>query len=235
MINLRVSSPAQEGTMRASKWLKHQLLLDVEEMRALFKELLPFEIFVVSEPVTQEEAYIDKEEFLRLYGEYVQALKVGAFPDESGLRRAFSSIFTVSRDLLYTMEVGKGKFLVKTLKPVIQLQLHHFFVSPTDGKFHPMVLSPESISWGIQFSYPQLYQDPHTQEFAKVTDSEEFPNTALYKRLAKWLRTHTAPTPFVFQGKKSNEPIRLGKQCFAWIDKHPGLQKQNIKVGGKWT
>ncbi|MFI5334974.1 MAG: hypothetical protein ACHQT8_07455 [Chlamydiales bacterium] len=227
---LRQSTPEREGVMRASKWLKHQVLLDEGEMRTLFETLEPFEIFLVSEPVTEEGACIDKEEFLRLYSHYVQALKAGTLPDESRLRRAFSSIFSVTREALYAMKVGNNKFLIKAVRPVLQLQLHHFFVSSIDGKFHPMVLGKESITWGIQFSYPQLYQDPVTQDFAKVREGEEFPNTALYQKLARWLRRNTTPTPFVFQGKRSNEPIRLGKQCFSWINQHAGLQEHGVTV-----
>lgn len=227
---LRISTPETEGVMAISKSLKHQMLVDAEEMRNLFDFLGLFEIFVVSEPVTEETIKIEKEEFLKVYAEYVSALKGGKIPDERALRRYFSSVFTVTQEALYAMEVGRDKFLVKALKPVLQLQLHHFFVSHIDGKFHPMVLGKNSITWGIQFSYPQLYQNPLTQEFAKVTETAEFPNTALYKRLAKWLREHTSPTPFVFQGKRSNEPIRLGKSCFEWIGNHRGLKEQGIYV-----
>ncbi len=227
---LRISNPANEGVMRASKWLKHQVLLDAQEMRDLFAALAPFEIFVVSEPVTEQTMMVEKEEFLRAYEGYAETLKAGKLPDESGLRRYFSSIFTVTREALYAMEAGKERLLVKTLKPVLQLQLHHFFVSTIDGKFHPMVLGKDSITWGVQFSYPQLYQHPVTQEFAKVVDSPDFPNTALYQRLAKWLRTNTAPTPFIFQGKRSNEPIRLGRRCFAWIANHPGLVEHGVQI-----
>jgi hypothetical protein len=229
---LKISTPAIEGVMRASKWLKHQVLLDEEEMRDLFRALEPFEIFVVSEPVSEEKMQIGHQEFLAKYAEYVGALKKGELPDEAPFRKYFSSVFTTSSDALYAMEVGKEKFLLKTIKPIIQLQGHHFFVSEIDGKFHPLVFGKESITWGIQFSYPQLYQDPTTQDFSQVKESEEFPNTALYKRLAKWLRAETVPTPFLFQGKRSNEPIRLGKKCFSWIGKHAGLNEKGVSVYG---
>lgn len=227
---LKLSSPDKQGVMRASKWLKYQLLLDEIEMRSLFEALAPFEIFVVSEPVTSKTLMIEKEDFLQTYAAYVQALKSGHLPDERNLRRYFSAIFTESRDALYAMEVGSERYLIKTLKPVVQLQLHHFFVSTIDGKFHPMVLGQDSITWGIQFSYPQLFQSPTTYAYARVDNSPEFPNTELFHRLVKWQRANTLPTPFVFNGKRSNEPIRLGRKCLEWIEKHPGLLKHNVQV-----
>lgn len=227
---LRSSKPDIEGVLRVSKSLKHQVLLDEEEMRSLLDALDPVLIYAVSEAVDSKSGFIEQAHFLQKYAQYVECLKNGVFPEERPLRRFFSSIFTTTPDLLYAMEVGHEKFLIKALKPIIQLQGHHFFVSSIDGVFHPMVLGEESITWGIQFSYPQIYQSPKQHDYAKVVDSSDFPNTALFNRLVKWLRQHTLPTPFIFDGKQTNVPIRLGKQCFPWINKHPGLIAKRIKV-----
>lgn len=227
--SVRLSHPTQEGVLRVSKWLKHQMLLDLQEMEQLFKALEPFYIFNVSEAVKQENAQIEKGLFLEKYGAYVDALKAGLFPEESSCKRIFSSVFTKTPDILYAMPVGQEKFLIKPVRPVIQLQLHHFFVSSIDGMFHPMVLGKESITWGLQLSYPQIYQDPKGHNFSKVIDSSDFPNTALFTTLAKWIRTYTVPTPFVFAGKKTNVPFRLGKGCFSWIAHHPGLITRGVQ------
>ncbi|MBI2742673.1 MAG: hypothetical protein HYX48_02000 [Chlamydiales bacterium] len=227
---IQVSSPEKQGVMRVSKALKHQVLLDETEMRDLFSALSPFEIFRVSDPVVAEQMLIEHEGFLERYAEYIRSLKEGALPDETSLRPYFSSAFTVSREALYAMPVGKERYLIKTIKPVIQLQLHRFFVSAIDGRFHSMVLGKDSITWGIQFSYPQIYQDPQTHAYAKVVDSTEFPNTALFHKLVKWLRANTLPTPFVFQGKRTNAPIRMGRACLPWISQHPGLNAHDIQI-----
>ena len=226
----RLSTPQKEGVQRISKSLKHQVLVDEEEMRDLLDHLGTFSFHCVSEPVTSTQARIAKEEFLENYALYIKGLKTGELIDEGSLRRYFSGIATVSEDLLYAMDVGKERFLIKALRPVIQLQGHQFFVSAVDGTFHPMVLGRDSVSWGLQFSYPQIYQHPQSHSFSKVIESEEFPNTTLFKRLARWLRTHTAPTPFQFLGKRTNVPMRLGKKCFAWIHQHPQLISKGIQV-----
>jgi hypothetical protein len=120
--------------------------------------------------------------------------------------------------------------LIKPLKPVIQLQAHHFFYSTLDKKFHPMVLSQESVTWGLQFAYPQLYQDPKTRQVIKVTDSAEFPNSALFSQFSKWIRNATLPTPFEVEGVRVNSPIRIGKKMLGWIQQHPQLKKQGITI-----
>jgi hypothetical protein len=286
---IRISTPASEGILQVSKWIKVQMLLSAEEMGHLFSQLEPFSIFHVSAPVALEDACIEKQAFCASYASYVDALKAGELPNESPLRRLFSAALSTTSDVLYAMDVYRNrvnsslsgcakaveksigmagdsilanttpaipidsrrfdasqkgyfspdcgigperhtKYLIKPIRPVIQLQGHHFFYSTLDEKFHPMVLGPDSVTWGIQFSYPQIYQHPQSHLYAKVDDSLDFPNTALFRRLTQWMREHTTATPFIVQEKRTNSPIRLGKKCFSWIAKHPQLVAKQILV-----
>lgn len=222
-----MSTPQNEGVLHVSKCLKHQVLLDPEEMRALFAELQNFYIFAVSEPVQAEEMQISQEEFLLLYQRYIAGIQMGNPLEDRLFRRAFSSIWTVDSSFLYAISLPSEKYLVKSLRPVLQLQPHRFIVSSVDEKIHPLVLGAESISWGIQFSYPQLCQIPKSNEIVQV--SREFPNSQLYWFLSRWLRKHTLPTPFLFQGKRLFSSLRLGKRCVSWIHKHLDLNERKIQ------
>ncbi len=235
MTDLRISTPQLEGSLQGSKQLKFQVLLDEEEMRDLLSALQPLYICVVSEPTSMENAQINTQDFIAQYAQYISAIKEGRLIDEKTLRSAFSSIWTSTLDALYAMAVPSGKYLIKQIKPCIQLQAHHFFYSQLDKEFHPMVLSKESVTWGIQFSYPQLCQDPKTAIIQKVCYGDEFPNTQLFSTLTKWLREHTLPTPFVVDGKRTNSPIRLGKKCLPWISKHPQLVEKRIEILGDFS
>lgn len=226
----KLSAPEKEGVLRVSKWLKFQILLDEEEMRDLFVALGEVSIFLVSGVVSQETASLAIPEFLSMYGRYVQQLKSGKTPSHAEFKKVFSSIFTKTSDVLYAYAVGEDRYLIKALRPVIQLQAHDFFLSDVDGKYHPMVLSDESISWGLQISYPQIFQDPKSLDFSKVTVSEEFPNTALFVQLTRWLRRNSLPTPFVYKGSKTYVPMRIGKKCLSWIAHHPQLIKKKLEV-----
>lgn len=224
---IEISTPEKEGILQVSKSRKLPILIDAQEMRALFKELGAFEIFDVSRPLLLESAVIPHETFLSAYERYVEGIQEGRPIEETDLKPLFSSIFTVDRSLVYAMALPNGKYLIKPRYPVVQLQRHHFIVS---NGFHSGVMGAESITWGIQFSYPQLYLNPHTQEISKVDKSPQFPNSELFQRLAVWVRHHTVPTPFIYEEKQVNSPMRLGKNCFSWINNHPSLKVKKLQV-----
>ncbi len=227
---IRISSPKAEGILQVSKWLKVQVLLDSSEMEQLIQTLGTLFFVIVSEPIEADVAVIPSTVFLERYADYIDLLKQGQIPNVDEFRRFFSCAMSTTLETFYAMAAGKDKFLIKPTKPVLQLQTHHFFYSDLNGKFHPMVLSPESISWGLQISYPQLFQDPATRQVVKVIDSPHFPNTAMFTKLMRWVRSFTLPTPFEVNGLRINSPIRIGKQSLAWIKIHPQLKERGIQI-----
>jgi hypothetical protein len=178
-------------------------------------------------PLGQE--LVSKELFLEVYDVYIQSIKFGKLPVDTRIRPLFSSIWTLDLNAVYTVAVQSEKCLVKVCQPVIQLQAHRFDYSPADGKFRSMVMGNDSIFWGIQFSYPHLFQDSELNVFT-VREEERFPTTALFKRLQRWTRHHTMATSFEIEGKKINIPIRLGKACLPWINRHPQLISKKLRV-----
>lgn len=222
--------PAVEPPIQASKWLTCPVLLDVDEMYALLDSLGDFWIFPISGILPKGQSETSKAQFIEEYRSYIEPLKNGRLPDEKLFRTTFSSAFTASLEALYIVYLSEKEQLIKIGKPVIQLQHHKFTFSHIDGKFRSMVYGANSIFWGLQFSYPQLYQDARILEVKQVIDSAEFPNTALFKTLQRWVRHNTIPTPFLADGKQVNVPIRLGKQCLPWINNHPQLASSGLSV-----
>lgn len=216
-----------EAVMQISKSRKIPILIDLNEMENLFSFLGDFVIYNVSRPVSKEEMCISREHFLQTYEMYINGIKKGKLIDETPLKPFFSAVFTLDSDVLYAIELKNRKYLVRARRPVIQLQRHHFIYS---DHFHSGVMGFESITWGIQFSYPQLFLDPSTKAIGKVDKSDAFPNTALFARFIKWVRDNTGATPFILDGKKSNQPMRLGINCFSWINAHPSLREKNLYV-----
>jgi hypothetical protein len=230
MLPIRISSPKVEGILQVSKWLKTQVLLDFEEMQELLCVLHPVDFVVVSELVPREGAVISADCFLRKYADYIHLLKQGEVPLSEDFRKYFSCAMTADFESFYAIAAGGERVLVKPVKPVVQLQAHHFFYSDLTGKFHPMVLSEESVTWGIQFSYPQLFQDLKTRQIAKVMHEPDFSNSALFLKLSRWIRSFTLPAPFEKGGVRVNAPMRIGRKCLAWIKNHPQLKKKGIAV-----
>lgn len=217
------------SSLQASKWQKCPLLIDVHEMQDLLKTLGNFWMVQVSGMIPIGQEIIPQETFLDAYSQYIAALKRGEQPTDSRLRSHFSSVLTTFLEALYAVQVNETQCLVKVQQPVIQLQNHRFDYSLADGTFRSMVFGQESVQWGIQFSYPHLYQDEKLQVFT-VKEGPQFPNTSLFKRLQQWVRAHTIATPFEVQGKRVNVPIRLGKECLSWINTHPQLQAKGLRV-----
>jgi hypothetical protein len=110
------------------------------------------------------------------------------------------------------------------------MQMHQFLFSSMEKIFYPMVLGQKTVSWGLQFSYPQFYQDPKTKEITRVIKKDLFPNTELFALLMKWVRQFTIHTTFLVEEERINATIRIGKKCMSWIHLHPQLQELGIKV-----
>lgn len=218
------------AVMQASKWLKVPVLLDGDEMAALLQALSHASIYQTSGLCPQGTGPIDPKDFLEAYRGYVASLKAGLIPDENLYRAYFSAVMTVTEDALFAVPVDETQQVIRVRRPVVQMQNHRFEYSEIDHQYRSMVYGMDSVLWGIQFSYPQLYQNPVTKDVEQVADTPSFPNTRLFRDLQKWVRDNTVATPIVAHNQRTNVPIRLGKACFPWINSHPQLIKKNLKV-----
>lgn len=214
----------------ASKWLHTQLLIDKNEMEGLLSALSPFHIFLISGVYEPGQEYLSKEDFINIYSSYIDHLKNGTVPEESKYRACFSCVWTKEPNTIFAKPVGDQRRLIRICKPVVQLQLNSIGYSPADGKIRPMVFGKESVSWGLQISYPQIFKNPETKEVEVIAQHPEYVNTLMFKEIQGWIRNFTSPTPFLVDGRKLYATIRIGKECLAWINNHPQLKGKNIKV-----
>lgn len=219
-MTLRISTPNLEGVYQGSKYLKYQLLCDADELARLFERFNRFWIY----PLTglSDGEPIDPSHFLKVYTCWMEELKKGQVPTDADLRALLACAITDDTDALWKQEVPGNRFIVKMGKPLIQVQAHFFTYSSVDGVFRPMTMGQDSIFWGLQFSFPQIYQNPKTMELLDVEKG------AMFQTLKQWVRDETRPTPFLVDGKKINVPIRLGKNCFSWIQNHPQLKSFGV-------
>jgi len=224
------AAPKDAPQFFASKWLHIQVLIDSEEMQDLFHTMGEFLIFSTMGIKPVGENQISKAHFLEQYGRYIDLLKAQKSIDDDALRFYFSAVLTRSEEALLAIDVGNNREIIRPLKPILQMKLHRFDYSYVDGKIRPSVLGKDTVSWGVEISYPQLYQDPVTRVCEKATNPLFFPNAELFKKVQLWIRANTLPTPFVAQDVRIRCPIRIGKKCFAWIDCHKELKERNLKV-----
>ncbi len=225
---IRISHPKYEGEMQLSKWLKIEVLLDPDEIQELFKALGRFSIYNVSEVVSAQSMEISKEAFIRDYESYVAQLQEGKQSVTS--YASFSAVLTHTDQVLYALPIKENAYLLRPIKPVIQLRMHHFSYSIEDHAFHSMILGKGTVSWGLQFSYPQIYKHSEDEDFCEVLKEDSFPNTPLFKIIVKWMRKNSLPTPFIIDNRRVNTTFRLGKRCFDWIDKHSQLIANHLEI-----
>jgi hypothetical protein len=224
-----IASTNKIVSLEASKWLKIPLLLSFEEMVEVIS-LFQDSIFLLAGAVVKEGQWeVSKKTFLEAYGEYIEALKNGKFPDFYKIRPFFSSAITCDEKSAVRVSLQEGKEILKICRPVVQMQHHTLTYSEEDGHFRSQVFGAKAIPWGILFTYPQIVLGS-MREILKVEDNCDFPNTKLFKALQKWQRDHTVPTPFVVGGKTVRVPARLGHDCFSWIQNHPSLNSQGISI-----
>lgn len=227
MTILRESTQEKEGILQVSRWVRLPVLIDREELQALFNALGPFEMYQVHTLCNRDNVRISNDQFLSSYSSYVESLKNGEVWNRAKLTALFSPIMTSSSDILYAMAFESDKCLVKAVRPIVQIQPYSF---QYEGELRGMIFGQGSISWGLQFSYPSLFQDNKTNEIYPVREDVNFPNTTLFRSIQRWVRHHTLPTPLIIDGKKLRVPIRLGKGCFTWIHKHPQCLEKKIKI-----
>lgn len=226
---VRASLP-NEQPMQASKWLDLQALLDVDEMSLLLDDLGSPYLFLTGCVCREEDASVPKIKFLEVYSHYIAALKDGKLPNEQEVRPYFSGVLTTTPEALYAINVEGGRQILRVARPAVQMQMHRLGYSTADGKFRAMAFGINSVFWGIQFSYPQLFQDLNTNEIFTVGDTPEFPNTTLFRTLQRWMRQHTIPTPFLVGDKKINVPMRIGRGCLPWVNNHPQFKGLGMAV-----
>lgn len=228
---IRVSSVEREGLIHTSKPIKHAFLLSLEEMTALFQEIGPCFLIPASGLVSLLDWNISIEEFLSRYKLYVEWMESSATLPPIEVRRFFSLMLSSSLDSVYAVQVGQQKWTIKPCLPVIQIQMYHCFFSSFDHQIRSMVTNPDSFAWGIQISYPQIYEDPKTHYFSKVLLEERFSNSKIFKKIISWLRIHTGPVPLQEGEGRAYAPFRIGKQSLVKKDSHRGFQ--NLLISRK--
>lgn len=225
---LRISTPDKEGIYQGSKYLKYQVLCDPAELETLFKEF--FHLYRLTG--LNDGMPLSQAEFLDEYSRWIEGLKEGKIPTDAQLKKILACAMTADLEALWLQPVPGNRFMTKIAKPLIQIQAHFFTYSSIDGVFRPMSMGPESVFWGLQFSFPQIYQDPKTFELLEV---EESINTDLFEKVKRWVRDTTRATPFTIDGKRVNATIRIGKNSLSWAGRHPQLLAKNLGIWEQGT
>lgn len=213
MVDLVVLPLDKKISYDAAKWLKVQVLLDPSEFSQLLDDAKCF-LFDMNEEISLPVA---KER----YKLYVEALQKGETPAST----AFAWMATRTPHSLYRLDTG-GSTQIRIREPIVQITHHPMNYTVEDNSFRSNQFGAETIYWGLQFSFPQLFMDPVTKDVIKLNDPALFENIELFRFFQRWMREHSMPTPF----EEFNAPQRIGKKAMAWVNNHPHLIKKGLKV-----
>lgn len=223
--------PKQAPQYMASKWIHFDLLVETDVMQDLLQNLgEPLHLFSVLGVANRGEHVISPQAFLDVWQRYIDTLKGGKIPNDSDFRFFFTTALTKTLSALRAVDVGNDREIVIPYEPLLQMQIHRFTYSHEDATFHSMAFGEKSISWGVRISYPQLFQYPETRIVEDALDASRFVNAELFVKLRSWIRSNTQATPFMIEGKKVNNPMRISKECFSWINNHPQLKACGLSI-----
>lgn len=216
--------------MSMAQWTPVRALLDLDEMHALCLKLPAFSLYQAGSVLPTGHGEFDLKQFLSAYETYLLALRMGKFPAYKQLRHALCAFWSAEEDTIAVKAVSETEQVLSPAQPLIQLQPHAFCYSAFDTSFRSMVFGASSLPWGLQWSYPQIYQDPKTQDIYKVATSPQKPNTLLFRTLQRWMRHNTQPLQVLVGNQRICLPIRVGPKCLKWIHTHPQLHTWNVQI-----
>lgn len=225
----RVGQLSREGWLQGSKWLTFRLLIDSQEMEEFISFCGEISMVNVAEVVSEKTALISRADFLSCYQSYVTSLAKGLEPKRSSLRPFFSLAWTASKEALCAFSLSEDRWMVKPISPVVQLSHHFFLFSPENQRFHSMACGHEGISWGLQFSYPQLYARS-AEGKAHFSAKGKQPNGVLLQRMKQWIRQNTRPTRFFFQKQQLTAVFRISRRAAAWMADYPLLKQLGLEL-----
>ncbi len=218
-----------KSTYQASRWLKMRTLLSILSMKELIEHLEPFFFIQAASVIKSADPCISKEDFFIAYTDYVQHLEkdeagCNAFAKRSPL---FTLTLSTSREIAKTHEVKPGFFLTRLSEPGVQVRPCLVDFSPLSRQFSYRALGASSISWGLEFSYPQLIQ----KAGGAIENGlkEPFVNAPLFKKLQKWARLHSRPAVFTFEGQKIISELRIGDDT-SWVQDMPAIKKRGLTL-----
>ncbi len=202
---MQIEIVKKKSEYRVSKSLTCALLLDPKEFERFSSDLGDFYLFETGDLLSSIEDY-KKRIFCSTYREYFESLS------SQSIRKVPTFLLTANPNDVYAFEARADKYIIYPRYPVIQVREHHFTVA-SDGEIHPMVFGKDAVSFGLIFSYPQIFYDTKEKKIVEVFKEKDLPNTILFKKIQLWAREYTKPARFIINGTKVNATFRIGKEC----------------------
>lgn len=169
--------------LQASRFLKHVVLLTPDTLTELINHL-HCEVCNISKVVEKRDF---KEEFLKAYAQYYAMLlkqEVDVFSLRSLLTCALSLDFNAFNENILSV----SRRIISVKSPVVYVRLMTYQCL-ANNRVIPFALGKDVHTFGLVFSFPQLYRDPTSKENRNAL--KESRNAALWKSITQWIRRET--------------------------------------------
>ena len=224
------STPSGIG-YQASLYLSYGILLTSEEFALLLASLDTIgdlSLFGTGVLLPQEKLVQSPSSLVEIYQNYL-------FPKEDPSllpehKAALSSVWSIDPEAVAFREIVHDKWQIVRQLPVIQLNRFQFRFDSKSDRFFTQSFSKETLFWGLEFRYPQLFLDPIHSKLIKALKAE-YLNTSLWKGVHQWIRNNTMPVQFEGEGmKKRVAPFRIGNRAFDLGEEVLKRQNSHLKL-----
>lgn len=222
-MSLLQSSPTP---LQVSKWMDFSVLLSDKELQDLFSFLSDF--FLYSLGQISDQALVFPSTFLAHYKKYQNALQSADIPDRLEVNRNLSVWMTREKEAMDLQLIPQNRMMASAVIPAIRIQHHQFHFSREDQQIRSRVVG-NTVSWGIQISYPQLWIN---QQGVLVNLKKQDPlgNASLFQSIGRWMRKKTRPAPLFFEKKRITHSVRIGFEALQWAEKIQELNHFGLKI-----
>lgn len=215
---------------RFSKWISIDFLIDPSEMKNLFESLNPFVLISPFYEEPNSPHVLTSKTFLEAYSQFIMHSQNGENPNYHELKEFLFVMMMPSIEGVFLKPITSQKNALIFQAPYLEIKPIALSLSQVDHSLRVVPMQKSLVWWGLRCSYPQIVQDSKTLQMTTISQSEH-PLGQLFKKFRIWIRENTRATPFVTDIKKVTHPIRLGKDCLSWIQKHPLLKTTHLRIG----
>lgn len=232
-MHLQSSHPKIEGDYRVSKWMNFQLLLNESELLELFKEIEVQHLLCLSHVGIYEDLYLSKQNYLNLYAKYLELLQKDTILESREIIKKLNVAIAYDFQDFYKIPLPDDKILIKMKSPSIQIKPFHFVYNHELEKFLPNVCSSSTIYFGLEISFPQIFQDPKTFVIKHIFKDQKLKSAQQFKKIRSFVRDHTQPARFQIKDNVKVATFRIGKKCINFAKSCPALKKEGLLIAGE--
>lgn len=193
-----------------SNYISQGVLLSTEDLRNLFLELVPFNFYNVSSVQTLSDPPLNVAGVLEFYEAYLEKLLSNASIDSKEVQKMFSLALAENDQAFTRVDLPGSRFLLKPSRSVIQWQPLGLFISSMDHEIHTKTFAKEVQSFGIKWSFAQVYEDIASHKITQVGPQDlEWEKLMIFRR---FVRHHTEPLQVLRGNETHTYPFRFSNK-----------------------